>query len=211
MREDVLNALTEMLVTALQRDPIVKQSQVVGAQIVDHILRDPQVYFEARKVLSDTLRDSELQVAAKESIWNIIVPWGAKSRLSEEEKGKQHAIQVVNEIVASVKDMTPEEKEALFSLQARLRTELASGVSRHSSSSNPGQTQTAQSNPPPSADNAAGGTAAEASRTTTSAELASSSPPSSPTNTTEEVPPVIEPGTASQAAADTSAGSTSSS
>mmetsp|Transcript_26069 Transcript_26069/g.57424 ORF Transcript_26069/g.57424 Transcript_26069/m.57424 type:complete len:453 (+) Transcript_26069:75-1433(+) len=141
-REDVLNSLTEMLVTALQREPIVKQSQVVGAQIVDHILRDPQVYFEARKVLSDTLRDSELQVAAKESIWNIILPWGARSKVSEEDKSKQRAIQVVDEIANNVGDMTPEEKTALFNLQARLRAELAAGVSRHSSSSSvPGTSQ----------------------------------------------------------------------
>lgn len=136
MREDVTEGFAKLVVTALQMDLVVSEAGVLSQQVVNRVLQDPEVIAEAKNLLNQTLRDSELRAAAKESLWNIVVPWSSTGR--EPDKMKR-AAKSLDELAAS-DALTVEERRLLKSIQARIRTgedTVAAGVPSASAASLP--------------------------------------------------------------------------
>jgi len=141
LREDVTEGFRDLVVAALQMESVVSTSQTLAVQVLNRVLQDPNVVLEAKRLLSDALRDGELRATAKESLWNIVMPWSTTRALS---KDTQRALKSLEEIRV-LDTLTQEERQMLQSLQARLRR--AGGVTTVSSTTSVSST-TADTNAP---------------------------------------------------------------
>lgn len=123
MRDDVVVGFRDLVVTALRTKEVVDEAQSLGINIVNNILQDSGTVSEAKRTLNDTLRDSELQAAAKDSLWSIVSPWpwGKTAQVATRENRTQRAVKALDELL-SLDVLTDEERLMLRSLQARMRS-----------------------------------------------------------------------------------------
>eukprot|EP00928_Gymnodinium_smaydae_P024812 TRINITY_DN1996_c1_g1_i2.p1 TRINITY_DN1996_c1_g1~~TRINITY_DN1996_c1_g1_i2.p1 ORF type:complete len:690 (-),score=190.23 TRINITY_DN1996_c1_g1_i2:55-2124(-) len=171
MRDDTTASFRDLVVGALQSDAVVQQAQVLGSQIVDYILRDPAIFMEARRTLTDALRDDEVRGAAKESLWNVLLPsWGARANTE-----RQRCVKHLGELLA-LSDLTPEERATLRALQIRLQS-TAKGGSANANATSGSAASTASKT-------AASSSSAGVSSTSVGAASGAGSSPSSSTTTT---------------------------
>lgn len=117
MREDVICGFRDLVVAALQMDTVVSEAQSLSVQVVNQVLQDPETLAEARRVITDTLRDSELQATAKESLWGMVVPWTSGKPVSETKK----MLRSIDELLAS-DFVTNDEREVLRTVKSRVRS-----------------------------------------------------------------------------------------
>ena len=83
MREDVTNGFRDLVVTALQMDPVINEAQELAVQVVNRVLSDEQTILEAKRVLRDALEDQELRNSAKEGHHHcsaLILTCGGRTR-----------------------------------------------------------------------------------------------------------------------------------
>ncbi|CAK9016993.1 unnamed protein product [Durusdinium trenchii] len=121
MREDVTCGFRDLVVTALQMDAVVEEAQQLAVQVVNRVLSDEKTIDEAKRVLREALEDQELRNSAKESLWNIVLPWSSRS---PDELRK--TLRSAEDLVASP-FLTEEERSFLRSLQARLKESVRRG------------------------------------------------------------------------------------
>ncbi|CAJ1362343.1 unnamed protein product [Effrenium voratum] len=121
MREDVTNGFRDLVVTALQMDPVVEEAQQMAVQVVNRVLADEGTIEEAKRVLREALEDQELRNTAKESLWNIVMPWSSRPP-NELKRALRSA-----EDLASLPSLTDDERALLRSLQARLKEDAKRG------------------------------------------------------------------------------------
>ncbi|CAK9012782.1 Hypothetical protein SCF082_LOCUS11651 [Durusdinium trenchii] len=121
MREDVTCGFRDLVVTALQMDAVVEEAQQLAVQVVNRVLSDEKTIDEAKRVLREALEDQELRNSAKESLWNIVLPWSSRS---PDELRK--TLRSAEDLVASP-FLTEEERSFLRSLQARLKESARRG------------------------------------------------------------------------------------
>lgn len=126
MRDDVTSGFRDLVVAALQTDAVVQQAQVLGSQIGDYILRDPAILLEMRRTLTETLKDDEVRVAAKESLWNVVLPWGGRKN---QDKDKSRALKSLSDL-AAIEELSQEERLMLRALQARLQNGGLNGANK---------------------------------------------------------------------------------
>ncbi|CAE8619176.1 unnamed protein product [Polarella glacialis] len=123
LREDVTCGFRDLVVAALQMDAVVEEMQNLGTQVVNSVLQDPGTIIEAKKALGETLRDQDLRATAKESLWNIVSPFSGSGRTPADPR--QRALRSAEDL-ASLDSLTPEERQMLLSLQARLKASATS-------------------------------------------------------------------------------------
>jgi len=115
MREDVTCGFRDLVVAALQMDAVVHEAKALAR----HVLQDPDLVSEAKRAIDETLRDAELRATAKESLWNIVLPWSS-NRLPD----KKRALKLLDEL-AIMDSLTQEERQVLRSLQSRIKAGVA--------------------------------------------------------------------------------------
>jgi len=118
MREDVTCGFRDLVVAALQMDAVVSEAQSLAVSVLNRILQDPETISEARHALRETLRDSELRATAKESLWNIVLPWTSSKAPANDTK---KVLKSLDELMV-LESLTPEEKQILKAVQLRLRS-----------------------------------------------------------------------------------------
>eukprot|EP00435_Cladocopium_sp_Y103_P063131 s2052_g24.t1 len=120
MREDVTCGFRDLVVTALQMDPVVNEAQQLAVQVVNRVLQDESTILEAKRVLRDALADQELRNSAKDTLWNIVIPWSSQRSTDEVKRYLRAA-----EDLAASPFLTEEERNFLRSLQLRLKNDGA--------------------------------------------------------------------------------------
>lgn len=120
MREDVTCGFRDLVVTALQMDPVVNEAEQLAVQVVNRVLSDESTILEAKRVLRDALADQELRNSAKETLWNIVIPWSSQRSTDEVKRNLRAA-----EDLAASPFLTEEERNFLRSLQLRLKNDGA--------------------------------------------------------------------------------------
>jgi len=111
----------DLVVAALQMDEVISEAQNLASSVLNQVLQDPEVVAEARRTLNETLQDSELRATAKETLWGVVLPWGNRAAPTAIPK----AIKSIDEL-SSLDALTPEEKQMLKSLQARIKAQPSS-------------------------------------------------------------------------------------
>lgn len=87
---------------------------------MNRILSDESTILEAKRVLRDALADQELRNSAKETLWNIVIPWSSQRSTDEVKRNLRAA-----EDLAASPFLTEEERNFLRSLQLRLKNDGA--------------------------------------------------------------------------------------
>eukprot|EP00434_Breviolum_minutum_P023027 symbB.v1.2.020317.t1/scaffold1699.1/size108456/2 len=136
-------------------DLVVEEAQQLAVQVVNRVLSDETTIEEAKRVLRDALQDQELRNSAKESLWNIVLPWSQRS--TDEAK---RALRAAEDLAASP-FLTEEERSFLRSLQARLKNEGSKRPSPETKKSS-GREEPASAATSPSQEGSTGSTPAPA-------------------------------------------------
>jgi len=115
-REDVVFGFRDLVVSALKTEAVVDEARNLAVQIVNTVLNDPSTQNVAKRALNDTLSDHEVRQTAKDSLWSMVMPWGASPKAVT---GDQKSLKALEEVM-TMESLTQEERQMLRSLQVRL-------------------------------------------------------------------------------------------